>query len=74
MHKLIDALMLIGGLGAIGLAVLMILPVGVNLPASWFGGLLIVLIAGLGAWLSYHGGKRLLRSRRSRGQAFKGSE
>ena len=66
MRKLIDTTMIIGGLALIGLAVLMILPVGVNLPASWFGGLLIILIAGLGVWLIYNGGNRLLNSNSTR--------
>ena len=59
-RKVIGALMIIGGLVAIALALLMVLPVGVNLPASWFGIVLMVLFAVVGAWLVYKGGSWLI--------------
>jgi hypothetical protein len=59
-RKLIGGLMIICGLAAMGLAVFMILPVGVNLPESWFGVVWIILFGGVGVWLVYKGGAWLL--------------
>jgi hypothetical protein len=42
------------------LAILMVLPVGVNLPASWFGVVLIAAASGAGVALVYRGARRLI--------------
>ena len=42
------------------LALFLVLPVGVNLPASWFGVVLIVAAAVAGFSLVYRGARRLL--------------
>ena len=51
--------MVVLGIAALLLASLMVLPVAVNWPASWFGGLLIVVVAIAGCWLIYRGIRRL---------------
>jgi ABC-type microcin C transport system permease subunit YejB len=58
--KTLGVLMIVGGLAAIALALLMIIPVGANLPASAFGVVLILIFAGGGAWIVYRGSKRLI--------------
>jgi hypothetical protein len=50
--------MVIGGLAAVGLALLMVLPIAVNLPDSAFGALLAVGFAVGGVTLIYRGGRR----------------
>ena len=61
MRKFTSALMIVGGMAAIALAGLMILPVGVNLPESAFGAILIVFFAAGGVWLIYKGIRRSMR-------------
>jgi hypothetical protein len=51
--------MVLGGLGAVFLALLVALPVAVNLPESWFGAMLAFLVASVGIGFMYHGGQRL---------------
>lgn len=54
--------MVVIGLSALLLAALMVLPVAVNLPASWFGALLALVFVAGGAALVYRGGRRLWAS------------
>jgi len=53
------------GLALCLLSLLMVLPVGVNLPASWFGVVLIVAIACGGVALVYRGGRKLWTKERA---------
>ena len=50
--------MVLGGLAAIVLALLWVLPVLVNLPDSLGGGLIVVALAAIGIALIYRGGNR----------------
>ena len=59
--------MVVLGIAALLLASLMVMPVAVNWPASWFGGLLVALIAIVGHWLIYRGSRRLIAN--ARGQS-----
>ena len=52
-------LLILGGLAVVILALLMVLPVAVNLPASWFGAVLAFGFMVLGIALMYFGGQRL---------------
>lgn len=51
--------MVLLGVAALLLACLMVLPVAVNLPASWFGAVLAIAIAVGGIALLYRGFRRL---------------
>jgi hypothetical protein len=51
--------MVLGGLGAVFVALLVALPVAVNLPDSWFGAMLAFVVAAVGIGFMYHGGQRL---------------
>ena len=51
--------MVLGGLGAVFIALLVALPVAVNLPDSWFGAMLAFVVAAVGIGFMYHGGQRL---------------
>lgn len=51
---------------AIALALWMALPVGVNLPDSWFGALLIALLIAAGCALVYAGVRALKKQSHSR--------
>ena len=52
-------LMVLAGLAAVVIALAMVLPVAVNLPDSWFGGVLAFLAMALGIAFTYFGGQRL---------------
>lgn len=50
-----SVLTIVVGCALLLLALMLVLPVGVNLPASWFGvGIIVVLVATAG-WLLYKG-------------------
>jgi hypothetical protein len=51
--------MFLFGLAWVVLALLMVLPVVVNLPDSWFGAVLAFAVMVLGISLMYYGGQRL---------------
>jgi 1,4-dihydroxy-2-naphthoate octaprenyltransferase len=52
-------LMALVGLALVLVALLMVLPVAVNLPDSWFGAVLAFGVMALGIGFMYHGGQRL---------------
>jgi hypothetical protein len=54
--------MLIVGVCAIGLGLFMVLPVAVNLPDSWFGAVLTIVLLGGGVALVYVSGRNLRAS------------
>jgi len=55
----VGSVMVLAGLGLVLIALLMVLPVAVNLPHYWFGAMLafVVMMAGVGCM--YYGGQRL---------------
>ena len=57
--RVLGVLMIVGGLAAVLLALLMVLPVAVNLPDSAFGAVLAVGFAAGGITLMYRGSRRL---------------
>lgn len=65
MRTLISVLMIVGGLAAILLGLLIIGPVGINLPDSWIGIVLVLLLVGSGVWLIYKAARRLVRGKDS---------
>ncbi len=54
--------MLLGGLGAVFAALLVALPMAVDLPHPWFGAMPAVLVASAGTGFMYLGGQRLWTS------------
>jgi 1,4-dihydroxy-2-naphthoate octaprenyltransferase len=52
-------LLVLVGLAVVFVALLMVLPVAVTLPDSWFGAVLPFGVMALGIGFVYHGGQRL---------------
>ena len=65
MRTLMGVLLIVGGLAAILLGLLIIVPVGINLPDSWFGIVLVLLLVGNGVWLIHKAARRLKRGKNS---------
>jgi hypothetical protein len=55
----VESVMVLVGLGLVLIALLMVLPVAVNLPDSWFGAMLAFVVMMAGISCTYYGGQRL---------------
>ena len=55
----IGSAMVLSGLALVLIALLMVLPVAVNLPDSWFGAMLAFAVLAAGVGCMYYGGQRL---------------
>jgi threonine/homoserine/homoserine lactone efflux protein len=56
-----SVLMIVVGCALLLLALMLVLPVGVNLPASWFGVVIILVLVATAGWLLYKGVRTLLK-------------